>query len=294
MLWQEAGAEMTGPRVGTGSHVERLRRVLVRTPTAEGDFGGAGWRPPDARQLRREHEGFVSLLRGLGCDVEVVPAAPGLVDACYTHDPVVMTPFGAVVLRMRKPARAAEPALLRSSLERLKVPILGDLASPAVMDGGDKVWLDAATLLIGRGYRTNAAAVDQLRELLGPAGVTVESFDLPHHHGPDEVLHLMSLVSPVAPDLVAVVEPLVPVALMELLAERGVRTVAVDPDEVATQGANILAVAPRVVVMVAGNPRTAAALREAGCEVHEFDGGELCVKGDGGPTCLTQPLWRAP
>ncbi len=279
---------------GTGSHVEPLLRVLVRTPSAEGDFAAAGWRSPDAGLLLREHEQFVSLLRSLGCEVVVTPAVPGLVDACYTHDPVVMTPAGAVIVQMRKAVRVSEPKLLYAELQRLGVPILGALTGEAYMDGGDKVWLDEQPLLIGRGYRTNAAAIAQMRALVQPLGVRVEVFDLPHHRGPDEVLHLMSVVSPLARDLVAVFEPLAPVALMELLQAHGVKRVPIAEEELATQGGNILAVAPRVVVVPSGNPVTVAALRAAGCDVHEFDAANICVKGDGGPTCLTQPLLRAP
>jgi len=54
----------------------------------------------------------------------------------------------------------------------------------------------------------------------------------------------------------------------------------------------VLALAPRVCVMVKGNPRTRAALERSGAVVHEYDGGEISLKGGGGPTCLTRPLAR--
>ena len=119
------------------------------------------------------------------------------------------------------------------------------------------------------------------------------SVDLPHYLGPDAVLHLMSVISPIAHDLAVVYEPLAPVALLELLDERGIARITVDEDEMLTQGANILAVAPGEVVLAAGNPKVRAKLDAAGVKVHEFAGTEVAVKGDGGPTCLTQPLWRA-
>jgi N-dimethylarginine dimethylaminohydrolase len=271
-----------------------LRTVLVRTPTTVGDFVGDGrWRQPDPGLLQAQHEQFVELLRALGCDVVVTDPVDGLVDAVYTHDPMTMTPFGAILFQMRKPVRAPEPAVLRADLERLGVPILGELADGAFSDGGDKVWLDERTFVIGRGYRTTRPAVDQIRALLGPFGVDVVSVDLPHFHGPEEVLHLMSVVSPLDHDLAAVYEPLAPVALLELLDERGVERITVDEDEFLTQGANILAVGPRRVVLAAGNDKVHAKLDAAGVEVHVFDGSEVAVKGDGGPTCLTQPLWRS-
>ena len=165
--------------------VSRLTRVLVRTPTTAGNFVEDGhWRMPDLEALLREHDEFVALLTSLGCEVEVAAPIDGLVDAVYMHDPMIMTPHGAILLNMAKPIRSPEPAHFRKDLERLGVPILGQLSAPGVADGGDKVWLDAKTLLIGHGYRTNQAGIDQIRDLLTPHGVDVLSFDLPHYEGP--------------------------------------------------------------------------------------------------------------
>lgn len=278
---------------GTPDMVSPLRKVLVRTPTTVGDFvGAAQWREPDRDLLLGQHAEFVQLLEGLGAEVFVADPVDGLVDSVYTHDPAVMTPYGAILLQMRKPVRAPEPAAMRRDMERFGVPILGALTGDAFSDGGDKVWLDASTLLVGRGYRTNEAALEQFRAMLEPHGVTVLGFDLPHYLGPDAVLHLMSVLSPIAADLAAVYEPLAPVSLLQLLDERGIRRITVDEDEMLTQGANILAVAPGEVVLAAGNDKVRLKLDAAGVKVHEFAGTEVAVKGDGGPTCLTQPLWR--
>jgi len=274
--------------------VSPLRTVFVRTPTHVGEFVRDGhWREPNRDLLLAQHREFVELLRGCGANVLVGDAIDGLVDAVYTHDPAVMTPFGSILLQMRKPVRSPEPDAMRRDFERLGIPVLGSLTGDAVSDGGDKVWLDAKTLVVGRSYRTNAAAVEQFRSLLAPHGVTVVSVDLPHYLGPDAVLHLMSVISPIAHDLAAVYEPLAPVALMELLDDRGIARITVDEDEMLTQGANILAVAPGEVILAAGNDKVHAKLQAAGVKVHEFAGTEVAVKGDGGPTCLTQPLWRA-
>ena len=279
---------------GTPDMVSPLRTVFVRTPTTTGEFVADGhWREPNRDLLLTQHQVFVELLQGLGANVLVGESIDGLVDAVYTHDPAVMTPFGSILLQMRKPVRTPEPAAMRKDFERLGVPILGALTGDAVSDGGDKVWLDPQTLVVGRGYRTNASAVEQFRALLSPHGVTVVSVDLPHYLGPDAVLHLMSVISPIDHDLAVVYEPLAPVALLELLDARGIRRITVDEDEMLTQGANILAVSPGEVVLAAGNDKVHAKLDAAGVKVHEFAGTEVAVKGDGGPTCLTQPLWRA-
>lgn len=274
--------------------VSPLKKVFVRTPTTVGEFVADGhWREPDRELLQTQHAEFVELLGSTGAEVLIADPVEGLVDAVYTHDPAVMTPFGSILLQMRKPVRSPEPAAMRADFERLGVPVLGALTGDAVSDGGDKVWLDAQTLVVGRGYRTNASAVEQFQALLEPHGVTVIDVDLPHYLGPDAVLHLMSVISPIAPDLAVVYEPLAPVALLELLEERGISRITVDEDEMLTQGANILAVAHGEVVLAADNPKVLAKLIAAGVKVHEFAGTEVAVKGDGGPTCLTQPLWRA-
>jgi dimethylargininase len=147
-------------------------------------------------------------------------------------------------------------------------------------------------MMAGRSYRTNAEGLRQIARILAAEGATLESVDLPHDRGPEHVLHLMSLISPVADDLAVVYPPLAPVALMQTLAERGIGVVAVPADEYETMGCNVLAVAPRQVIMLYGNPQTRAALESAGCEVYEYQGSEISLKGDGGPTCLTAPIWR--
>jgi N-dimethylarginine dimethylaminohydrolase len=257
-----------------------------------GDFLGAGWRQPDVGLLARQHEAFCELLTNLGVEVIVAPTIPGLVDACYTFDPAFVTSTGAIVLRAAKPIRVKEPLLLQKELEAAGVPVVGRLEAPAHADGGDLLWLDESTLLAGRGYRTNAEAHRQLTERLAHEKVKLERCDLAHDRGPGHVLHLLSVVSPVADDLALVFEPLAPVPLLEQLDARGVRRISVDTDEFGTLACNALALRPGVVVMVDGNPRTRRTLEATGCEVHVYDGSELSLKGDGGPTCLTAPLLR--
>jgi N-dimethylarginine dimethylaminohydrolase len=273
--------------------VARLERVLVVRPTLSGDFAGAGWRPPDTGALQRQHESFVALLEGLGVEVVLAEAPEGMVDACFAYDPVFVTGAGAIELQMAKPARQREPAFLAAEVEKAGVPVIGRLTGPATADGGDMFWLDETTLAVGRSYRTNAAAHGQLAEILGREGVSVERADLPHHLGAAHVMHLMSVVSPVADDLAVVFAPLAPVPLLEMLADRGYRTVPCDPDEFDLQGCNILAVRPGVVVMADSAPRTRLALEKVGVDVHVYAASEI-NKGDGGPTCLTRPLLRTP
>ena len=278
---------------GTPDMVSKLEHVLVRTPTTVGNFvADAQWREPDRDALVREHIEFVDLLSSLGCTVHTAQAVEGLVDAVYMHDPMIMTPHGAILLQMGKRVRQPEPAQIRKDLERIGVPILGELTGSAIADGGDKVWLDAKTLLIGHGYRTNGEGIAQIRKMLAPYGVEVHAFDLPHFQGPDAVLHLMSVLSPISQDRAVVYEPLAPIRLLEFLKSRKISWLTVNDTEVHTQGANILTVEPNVVVLAAGNPEIEGKLRKSGVTVHVFNGANVAVKGDGGPTCLTAPLLR--
>jgi N-dimethylarginine dimethylaminohydrolase len=278
---------------GVRSMVARLERALVVRPTLSGDFAGAGWRAPDTGSLQRQHDSFVGLLDGLGVEVVVAEAPEGMVDACFAYDPVFVVGEGAIELQMAKPARRLEPAFLAAEVEKAGVPVIGRLTGPATADGGDMCWLDETTLAVGRGYRTNAAAHRQLGEILAREGVTVERADLPHHQGAAHVMHLMSVLSPVADDLAVVFEPLAPVPLLEMLDDRGYRTVACHPDEFDAQGCNVLAVRPGVVLMADSAPLTRAALEKAGVDVTVYAASET-NKGDGGPTCLTRPLLRTP
>jgi len=266
--------------------------VLTMRPWGPEPESAAMSSPPSLASRRANGEAKTRLVPLRAVGAPVAPAADGLVDATYVRDPGLVTGGGAVLFQMAKPARAAEPPLLAAAFADAGVPVVARLAGAARADGGDFIWLDERTVVAGRSYRTNAEALRQLAEILAAEGSCLESVDLPHDRGPGHVLHLMSLISPVADDLAVVYPPLAPVPLMEALAERSIRTVLVDADEYETMGCNILAVEPRLVVMLNGNPRTGAALESAGCEVHGYDGSEISLKGDGGPTCLTAPIWR--
>jgi N-dimethylarginine dimethylaminohydrolase len=277
---------------GVTSMIAPLRRVLVRRPATSGDWAGANWRTPDPDLLARQHEDFCELLASLGPEVEVAEALDGEVDSVYMHDPMVMTGRGGIALQMLKPARVREPAHAAEELERLGVPLLGTLSGDAYADGGDRYWLDDATMAIGLSYRTNRAGAAALAELVAPEGIAVEAYDMSHDQGPDCVLHLQSFLSGVADGLCVVYEPLAPVRLLLDLRERGIDWIAIDHDSYMAMGCNVLAIRPGVVVMIDAAPDVRRALERRGVEVHVYDGSELSLKGDGGPTCLTQPLLR--
>jgi dimethylargininase len=272
-----------------------LRRVLVRPPRREdvAVWHAYGWRDePDFGRLEAEHEAFRALLADAGSEVVVaetpLPACP---DAIYVYDPALVSDRGALLLRPGKDGRRVEVDAMAADLVEAGVPIAARLEAPATAEGGDTLWLDERTLLVGRGYRTNDAGIEALREAVPDADVL--AFDLPHWHGQAEVMHLMSLISPLDLDLAVVYPPLMPTRLMEILVSRGIELVAVPDHEFESMGANVLALGPRVALALDGNPETRRRMEAAGVDVRVYAGEDLSRKGDGGPTCLTRPLLRA-
>ena len=277
---------------GCQSMTAPLRRVLVRRPGGAERWAEYGWRAaPDPARLAREHEAFCAVLGDAGADVVVAEPVDGNPDAVYAYDPALVADAGALLLRPGKDGRRSEVEPMRAALESAGVPVAAALEAPATAEGGDTMWLDERTLLVGRGYRTNDAGIAALADAL--PGVDVVPFDLPHYHGRDEVMHLLSLISPLADDLAVVYPPLLPVRLVEVLEERDVELVAVPDEEFDSMGCNVLALRPRVALALAGNDVTRRRLESAGVEVLTYEGDELSRKGDGGPTCLTRPLLRA-
>jgi dimethylargininase len=272
-----------------------LRRVLVRRPLAEdaAAWKAYGWRAaPDVAAAQAEHEAFCSLLAEAGAEVVVSEHDPGNPDAIYTYDPTLVGQEGAVLLLPGKEGRRGEPDATAAVLATAGVPVVGRVEPPATVEGGDTVWLDGETLLVGIGYRTNPAAVDALRAVF--PGVEVIPFDLPHWNGAGEVMHLMSFISPLDRDLALVYPRIAPTRLMWMLADRGIGVVEVPDEEFETQGPNVLALGPRRALALEGNDETRRRMQRAGVDVVTYRGDEISRKGDGGPTCLTHPLLRAP
>ena len=273
----------------------RLERVLVRPPLPEDAtrWREYGWHAaPDHGIAASEHEAFCAILESAGAEVVVSHHDPGNPDAIYVYDPVLVGTDGAVLLRPGKEGRRGEPYAISSSLAAAEVPIAAELAEPACAEGGDTVWLDESTLLVGIGYRTNEVALTALRDAF--PGIEVVAFDLPHWNGRGEVMHLMSFISPLDRDLALVYPRIAPVRLLELVAARGIDVVEVPDEEFETQGPNVLALGPRQALALDGNPETRRRMERAGVDVIVYRGHEISKKGDGGPTCLTRPLLRAP
>ena len=278
-----------------------LRRLVLKHPRdAFGDSARISreWRPlnftapPDPVRAAAEYDAFLDLLRGAGTEIHLLPDAAGTgLDSIYVRDASIACDQGLILCRMGKPQREEEPRAQGAAFRALGWNVLGTIQPPGRLEGGDVAWLDPRTLAVGRGYRTNDAGIAQLRALVG-RDIEVVVVPLPHWRGPGDVFHLMSIVSPIDSDLALVYSPLMAVPFRDLLLDRGFTLVEVPDEEFESMGANVLSIAPRRCVMLAGNPRTRARLEAAGAEVLEYAGTEISLKGGGGPTCLTRPLLR--
>jgi dimethylargininase len=287
---------LTGQAYGAQSMTAALADVLVSPPAmAFGrgfDVPGCGFlRPVDLGRARREHDALVDALTRLGTTVHVLdePAGNDDPDLAYVFDPLLISDRGAIPLRPGKPNRSGEPGIVEAWTLAAGIPTAGRIEAPGTLEGGDTFWLRPDLLCIGRTLRTNDAGARQLGEIVGG---DVRIFDLPYWRGPDELVHLLSVVSPVADDVAVVYLPLLPVGLWALMRDLGIRFVEVPDEEYPTLGCNVLAVRPGVVIVADGNPVTRRGLEAAGCEVHAVPLGEVGENGSGGPTCLTRPILR--
>ncbi len=288
--------------VGGQSEVGKLRRVAVKH--ARDAFGDAAaverqWRDlrylarPDVTAATPEYERFLALLDAAGVETLHLPFDDTVgLDSLYPRDASIVCNRGVILCNMGKPQRRTEPAVQEAAFRAAGIPIRGRITGDGTVEGGDVCWIDERTLAVGRGYRTNEAGIRQLRDLVRDCVDEVIVVPLPHWHGPEDVFHLMSIVSPIDRDLFLVYAPLMPVPFREALTSRRIALVEVPDAEFDTLGCNVLAVAPRDVLMIAGNPETRARLERTGVTVREFAGREICLKGGGGPTCLTRPLMR--
>jgi N-dimethylarginine dimethylaminohydrolase len=284
------------------SMVGVLERVLVCSPRMAGwnqPERVARWRDlgfqhgPDFNKAQSQHQALCRELEMAGAEIiDLPPSADLTLDAVYAHDASFPTDYGLIVMHPGKASRVTEGRNHGSFCLRLGVPALGKTVAPGTTEAGDMVWLDSKTLLIGQGYRTNTAGIEQMRGLLAPKGIEVLSAPLPYGRGPSACLHLMSLISLLNETTALVDLPWLAVETVELLKARGFKFIEIDDSERDTLACNVLALGNNRLLAIEENRRTNERLRHAGFDVRTFPGDELCVNGGGGPTCLTRPLLR--
>jgi arginine deiminase len=289
-------------KFGGQSEVDQIKSLLLKHPR-DGFISQENiqsqWKElnylasPDFDKALKEYDDFVEYLKKSIPEICYLPQndKTGL-DSIYVHDSVIITDKGAILCNMGKVNRRAEPQAVGEHLLELGIPILGSITGEGKLEGGDIVWIDERTLAVGLGYRTNEEGIRQLKELTREFVDEFVVVPLPHWKGPGDVMHLMSLISPVDQDLAAVYSRLLPVPIREWLLRRGIQLLEVPDSEFETMGCNILALSPKKCIMISGNPQTKHMLENKGVEVWEYGGEEISRKGAGGPTCLTRSLLR--
>jgi N-dimethylarginine dimethylaminohydrolase len=287
---------------GAQTMVGELKGVIVKRPAeAFHDQAaiGAQWRAlnylgePDFGAASGQHAQLVELLSRNGTEVVYLPQAEGTgLDSVYVHDAAIVCARGAILCNMGKPLRRGEPAALGAFLRSLGLPVLGQIGGEGLLEGGDVLWVDERTVAVAEGYRSNAAGIRQLRALLGDLVDDVRAVPLPHWTGPADCLHLQSVISLLDHKLALVYSRLMPVPFRQYLLARGFSLIEVPDSEYDSMACNVLAVAPRRVIAVAGNPITRSRMEAAGVAVMTYAGSDISLKGAGGPTCLTRPFWR--
>ena len=280
---------------GAQSMVGELKRVAVRRPIeAFGKADPEKWHytaQPKMEEALAEHDALVKILKDFGSEVIYHEEhLPEHCDSQFTHDPVLVSNDGSILLSMGKELRRGEEEALGAALEKAGVPIHYRLTGDALAEGGDLLWVDENTLAVGLGFRTNAEGMRQLQEAM--PDVNVVPVHLPYFTGPEACLHLMSFISIVDHNIAVVYEELMPVPFWQDLKARGFKFADVPKDEFWTMGPNVLALAPGSCVMLEGNPQTQKNLVDLGCEVVTYVGREISLKAEGGATCLTRPILR--
>jgi len=289
-------------KFGCQSEVDQIKTFLLKHPKdafMSQEYIQSQWKElnylasPDYDKALKEYDNFVEYLKKSISEIYYLPQndKTGL-DSIYVHDPVIITNKGAILCNMGKEKRRAEPQAAGEFLLELGIPILGVITGEGKLEGGDVVWIDERTLAVGLGYRTNEEGIRQLKELTRDFVDEFVVVPLPHWKGPGDVLHLMSLISPIDHDLAVVYSRLLPVPFREWLLRRGIQLLDIPDSEFETMACNILAVFPRKCIMISGNPQTKQMLEDKGIEIWEYGGEEISMKGAGGPTCLTRPLLR--
>ncbi len=249
---------------------------------------------PDFEISLKDYNSFKSILHNNGIEIHCLPSDDiTSLDSIYTHDPCLVSNSGVILCSMGKDLRKKEPEMISNYFESLGIPIIGRISSPGKLEGGDIVWIDNRTVAVGVGYRSNFEGIMQLKQILSDDIDEIIPVHLPHWTGPADCLHLMSNVSPIDENLFLVYSKLLPVSFREYLLSRKIKLIEVPDEEYESMGCNVLAIAPRKVIMIEGNNITKKILEDEGVEIFTYPGLEISNKGAGGPTCLTRPFLRS-
>jgi len=280
---------------GIDSEWRPLKSVLTHCP---GEELNAAQDDHDAIQMldavdlgraREEHIAMVEAYRSAGVEVHAVepdlPCAPNLM---FCADLLVMTPHGAILARPASTVRAGEERQVARKLAALGIPILATLTGHATFEGADLMWLDQNTAMIGRGLRTNDAAITQIGNLLNGLGIELIAVDMPFGS-----MHFMGMLRIVDRDLAICWPRRTPYRCVTQLRELGYRVIFPDfhDDQASYRGINFVTLGPRRILMVAGLSSLQDEFEKLGIECLTCPTDELS-RAAGNVGCLTGVLRR--
>jgi arginine deiminase len=289
-----------GKRWGVNSEIGRLRTVLVHRPGDElktiDDSTKWLWiGKPDISKAQQEHDAMVQALKGEGVEALYLDRNVGDRGKMYfMRDQASVTRGGVILSRMALNIRRGEERFVASRLGELNVPILRTIHGLGTLEGGNFMFLDPETVLIGVGVRTNHEGFRQASEVLTTQGIK-SVIPIPQsaylHTFPSGYVHLDVAFNVIDTDLVAVYPEGVPYELIELVKTRKMRIIEVPRDEALRMSTNFLVLKPSKIVTATGNQETTQALKKENVEVIEVGVDEL-MKGGGSVRCMTMPLMR--
>jgi dimethylargininase len=244
--------------------------ALVRAPSgrlAEGIVTHIARSRVDVALAREQHAAYLEALAAAGWAIGPVPVEEDCPDSVFIEDAVVVCEDLAVLARPGAAARRPEVDGVARVVTSLGLRT-ARIEEPGTLDGGD-VLQAGTTVYVGRGGRTNADGIRQLRSLLAPLGRTVVAVPL------SKVLHLKSAVTALPDGTFLLLPHLVPAALFP----------AVRPVE-EESGCHVVPLGGDKVLIAASAPRTAELLHDLGftpvvVDIAEFEKLEGCV------TCLS-------
>jgi dimethylargininase len=245
--------------------------VLVRTPSprlAEGEITHIDRTPIDFDLAEDQWDAYVSALANEGWDTVEVDAAPDHPDSVFVEDAIVVFGSTAVITSPGAESRRGEIEAVERAARSLRLRI-ERIQSPGLLDGGDVLKV-GSTVYVGRGGRTNAEGIRQLRAITANLGYTVVAVPM------TKALHLKTAVTALPDGTVIGYLPLIDdVSVFD-------RFLAV-PE---AHGTAVVVLAPDAVLMSSAAPATAELIRELGyrvetVDISEFERMEGCV------TCLS-------
>ena len=287
---------------GAQNMVSHLKKVLMKRPQnfmSKVDLQKWNYTSPlDQKILNENYNEFYKIIKTSGAeivDLKLKNENEELCDSIFTHDPSLVLNEGAIILNMGKNLRKKETEEHTNFYNKEKIPIIGKVINDGTVEGGDCLWLNKKTLLVGESHRTNKIGIDQLDDIVNKHDIKLMPIKLPKYNNENSCFHLMSLISMLDNDLAIGCMSLLPTDLINLLKENDIKIIGIPEDEYfksKTLAVNILALSPRNLVVMKGYPKTIDLLIKSGCNVNLFSGDELCIKTEGGATCLTRPIWR--